>query len=124
MRRVCEEDGCYIYKYRPFKISRLQGVRDENLVTKSDNIRFKGKFLDVVQWVLLEIYANDRDFVVSYNSKFNHNESTYEIDVPSNFGPYSRINIQLQYLQLPEKTSLGKDAKLYLIFRKMIIMKK
>ena len=39
----------------------------------------------MIQRVWLEIYANDRDFVVAYNRKVNNNESTYEIDVPANF---------------------------------------
>ena len=35
--------------------------------------------------VWLELYYKDRDFVVAYNKNVKHNESTDEIDAPSNF---------------------------------------
>ena len=35
-------------------------------------------------------------------------------------GPYSSINIQLPYLQLQDKISLGQDEKLSLAYIKMI----
>ena len=41
MRYVCEEDDCYLDKYRPFKRSRFQEEKYEDLVVTSDNIIFK-----------------------------------------------------------------------------------
>ena len=42
MRRVYEEDDCYLDEDLPFKIFRLQGEKDENLVVTRDHIIFKG----------------------------------------------------------------------------------
>ena len=85
MRCVYEDDEFYLDKYRPFKRSRLQGEKYENLVVTSDHIKFKGKLLHVVQSVCQELDAKDREFVVAYNRKVEHNESTDEIYVPANF---------------------------------------
>ena len=60
MRRVCEEDDCYIDKARPSKRAHRQGYKDENLVVTSENIRFRGKLLLVVKRVWQEIDVNDR----------------------------------------------------------------
>ena len=49
MRLVFEEGDYYLDKYRPFKIARRQGDKDENLVVTSYCIRFKVKFPHVVQ---------------------------------------------------------------------------
>ena len=38
-----------------------------------------------MQRVWKELDAKDREFVVSYNRKVNHNEYKYEIDVTANF---------------------------------------
>ena len=51
MRRVFEEDDCYLDKYCPLKRARCQVEKDENLAVTSDHIIFKGKFLNVVQRV-------------------------------------------------------------------------
>ena len=81
-RCVWEEYDWYLYKDRPLKRARRQGEKDEKLVVTSDHIRFKIKFLHVVNIIWQEIYAKDRDFVVAYNRNFNNNGSTDEIDVP------------------------------------------
>ena len=49
MRRVFEEDGCYLDEYHPFKRARRQGEKYENLVVTSEHIIFKVKLLHVVQ---------------------------------------------------------------------------
>ena len=85
MRRVCEEDYWYLDEDRPFKRSRRQGEKDENLVVTSYRIILKEKLLHVLQRVWQEIDAKYRDFVVEYNRKVNHNESTDEIDFPAKF---------------------------------------
>ena len=51
MRRVCEEDDCYLDEDRPFKRDRRQGEKYENLVVTSDHIVFKGILIHVVQVV-------------------------------------------------------------------------
>ena len=76
MRRVFEEDDCYLDKYRSFKISRYQVDKYGNLVVTSDPIIFKGKLPHLLQRVLWELDAKDSYFVVSYNSKVKHNEYT------------------------------------------------
>ena len=50
-RRFCEEGDCYLDEDRPFKRSRRQGDKYENLVVTSDHIRCKFKLLNVVQRV-------------------------------------------------------------------------
>ena len=54
-RRVCEEVDCYLHGYLPFKRTRRQGEKDENLVVTSDHIIFKGNFLHMMQRVWIEI---------------------------------------------------------------------
>ena len=49
MRRICEEDDCYLDKHHPSKRSRRQGENDKNLFVTSDHIIFKEIFLYVVQ---------------------------------------------------------------------------
>ena len=50
MRRVCEEDDCYLDGYRPFKISHYQGNKYENLVIKIDHLIFKGNSFVWCKW--------------------------------------------------------------------------
>ena len=51
MRRICEEDGCYLDKDCTFKRDLRKGDNDEELVVTSDHIKLKGKLLYVVQRV-------------------------------------------------------------------------
>ena len=84
-RCICEQYDFYLYEDHPFKRSRYQEEKDEDLVITGGNIKFKGKFPYVVQRVCQELDAKDREFFVSYNRKVNHNESTNRIGVPTNF---------------------------------------
>ena len=59
-RLVCEEDDCYIGRYRPFKRVLHQGDKYENIIITSDHIIFKGKFLHLVQRVWQELDFNER----------------------------------------------------------------
>ena len=60
MRRVCEDDDCYLNEVCPFRRSRRQGEKYENLVVTSYNILFKGRLIHFLQWVWQEIDAKDR----------------------------------------------------------------
>ena len=51
MRRICEEDDCYLDKDCTFKRDLRKGDNDEELVVTSDHIKLKGKLLYVVQRV-------------------------------------------------------------------------
>ena len=85
MRHVCEDYEFYLDKHYPFIRVRCQGEKYENLVVTSELIISKEKSLHVVKRVWRELDAKDIEFVVVYNRKVNHNENTYEIDVPANF---------------------------------------
>ena len=83
MRPVFGEDGWYIDKGYPLKRAYHQEDKYEDLLVTSDHIKFKVKFLLVVQRLWPELDDKDRYFFVSYNRKVNHNKYTDENDVPA-----------------------------------------
>ena len=85
IKRVCEEDDCYLYKYFPFKISSHRRDKYEDLVVTSDHVKFNRQLLHVEKKVWKQLDAIDRDSIVTYNKKVNNNESIYGFDVPDKF---------------------------------------